>query len=147
MYKKFVWIGAVSFSLLLGTQTAFAHSDWCDDRMDKMAETLKLDAAQKEKMKPVWEQLKSSMKEKGTQMKELHTQINTQMDSDKVDQSAVDGLIDKKAALLGDMMKAKAAARQQLFTVLNPKQKAAFKDKLKKMHEKISAKFAECDKK
>jgi protein CpxP len=143
MKKRLLWIVAVSLSFVLG-QSAFADSGHCGDGLNKMVEHFKLDAAQKAKVTPILDQLKTSLKASGSQMKDLRTQINQQVQSDNMDQATLDGLVDKKAKLIGDMMKAKVTAKHQIFTLLNAQQKTAYQDMVKKWDEKMAAKFANC---
>lgn len=145
MYKKLLWI--VAFTLSFGlSQAAFSDSWGCGEGMKSMLQSLKLDAAQKEKIKPILDQLGAGMKDLGKQMGDLDTQINQQLDSDKVDQSAIDGLVDQKAKLIGSMMKAKMAAKTQIFALLTPDQKRTLQGMMKKLDDKISAKFKSCHK-
>lgn len=143
MFKKFIWIFALAFSFVL-SQSAFSHSGMCGEGLKKMVESLNLDAAQKEKIKPILEKLKTDMKANVDQMKDLRTQMHQQETSATMDQSAVDGLIDKKTKLLGDMMKAKAAAKNQIYNILNEQQKTALQNKWKQVEEKMEAKYKEC---
>lgn len=143
MKKNLLWIVAVTFSFVLG-QTAFAHSEHCGDGLKKMVEHFNLDAAQKAKVMPILDQLKTTLKASGSQMRDLRVQINQQVQSDNMDQSTVDGLVDKKTKLIGDMMKAKISAKHQIFTLLNAQQKTAFQNRVKKLDEKMAAKFANC---
>lgn len=109
-----------------------------------MVESLKLDDSQKSKIKPVLEQLKSTIQNDAAQMKGLHDQLNQQAESANMDQSTVDSLIDKKTKLIGDMMKAKIAAKNQIYAVLTPQQKTELQNKMKKMKEKMEEKFKSC---
>lgn len=143
MKKSLLWIVAVTFSFVLG-QTAFAHSGHCGDGMKKMVENFKLDDTQKAKIMPILDQLKTTLKTSWSQMADLRTQINQQIQSDTMDQATLDGLIDKKTKLIGDMMKAKAAAKHQIFTILNAQQKTMYVDMMKKMHDKMVSKFENC---
>jgi periplasmic protein CpxP/Spy len=143
MYKKILWIVAFTFSLIL-SQSTFAHSKECGEGMKTLMGSLKLDDSQKGKIKPILEQLKSSIKDSETQFKDLHTQINQQIASDNMDQDTLDGLVDKKAKLIGDMMKAKATAQHQIFTILNAQQKTQYHDNVKKLDAKMTAKYANC---
>lgn len=135
MYQKLLWIVAFSLSLLLG-QTAFAHGKG-PEGMGAMIESLNLDDAQKAKVKPILNQLKSSIKKSVTQMSGLHTQINQQVQSDAMNPEIISGLIDKKIKLIGDIMKAKVTADHQIFILLNPQQRAAYK----KWDENMSRQF------
>lgn len=143
MYKKFIWIVSLAFSLVF-SQTVFADSWGCGEGIKQMVATLKLDDAQKEQISPILDQLKSSMKDIGTQLGDLDTQINQQLYSASMDQAVVDDLIDKKAKLIGDMIKAKVAAESQIFAVLNTQQKMQLQDMIKKLEDKIAAKFKSC---
>lgn len=145
MYKRFLWVLALAFSFVL-SQTTYADSWGCGKGMKEMVESLKLDDAEKVKIKPILDQLRSSMKENSAQMKVLEAQINEQVDSAKMDQATVDGLVDKKAQLIGNMMKAKITAKIQIFTVLNAEQKAELQNMMKKLEEEIKAQFKSCHK-
>ena len=143
MYKKLFWTVALAFAFLL-SQNVSADSWGCGKGLKEMVESLKLDDTQKAKIKPVLEQLRTTMKDNGAQMKTLDTQINQQADSEKADQSAVNNLIDKKAQLIGNMMKAKMAAKTQIYTVLNANQKAELNTMVNKMEEDMRAQFKKC---
>lgn len=144
MKKSLLWIVALSFSLVIG-QTALAH-EGCGDNMKKMISSFKLDDAQKAKITPVLDQLKTSLKASAEQFKDLDTQINQQIQSDNMDQATLDGLMDKKTKLVGDMMKAKANAKHQIFSVLNAQQKTEYQNMMKKWEEKMAAKYENCHK-
>jgi protein CpxP len=146
MYKKCLWIVALAFSFIL-SQSAFADSWGCGKGMHEIVGSLKLDDAQKEKIKPILDQLKSSMKDNGVQMKELDKQLNQQVDAANVDQAKVDDLIDQKSKLIGSMMKAKIKAKIQIMPILNDKQKSEMQAMIKKMEDEISTHFKNCYKK
>lgn len=142
MFKKLIGIVALAFTFAL-SQSAFAHSS-CGEGLKNMVESLKLDPAQKEKIKPILDQLKTSIRASADQMKDLRTQMHQQVTSTTMDQGAVDGLIDKKTKLIGDMMKAKMTAKNQIFNILNDQQKTELQNKWNKVEEKWAAKFKEC---
>ena len=146
MYKKILWIVAFTFSLIL-SQATFANSEDCGDGMKNLVGSLKLDDSQKDKIKPILEQLKSTAKDSEAQFKDLHAQINQQIASDSMDEDTLNGLIDKKAKLIGDMMKAKASAQHQLFAILNAQQKNQYQDNVKKLEAKMTEKYSKCHKK
>ncbi|BCA94723.1 hypothetical protein TUM19329_10840 [Legionella antarctica] len=142
MKKSLLWIVAVTFSLLLG-QAAFA-SKHCGEGMKRMIENLKIDATQKAKIMPVLDQLKTTMQANWNQIKDLRMQINQQIQSDSMDQGTVDGLIDKKTKLMGDMMRAKVDAKHQIYMILNPQQKTAYQNMVKKWQDKMATKAERC---
>ncbi|OEH48682.1 hypothetical protein lpari_00291 [Legionella parisiensis] len=85
------------------------------------------------------------MKSGAEQMRDLSKQINQQAESASMDQSTVDSLVDKKTKLLGDMIKAKMTAKNQIYAVLKPEQKTELQNKMKKMEEKMEEKFKKCN--
>ncbi|MBA2653391.1 MAG: Spy/CpxP family protein refolding chaperone [Tatlockia sp.] len=143
MLKKLIAVAVLAVSFVL-SQTALADSSICRESLQKMVESLKLDDAQKEKIKPILEQLKTTMQGSWSQMKDLRTQIDQQANSATMDQNAVNGLIDQKVKLIGEMMKAKFAAKNQISTILNEQQKTELQDKMKKMEEKMAEKYKDC---
>ena len=144
MKKSLLWIIAASLSLVLG-QSAFANDKHCGDgMMKKMVEHFKLDAGQQAKVKPILEQMKSTMQSNWSQMRDLRMQMNQQVMSDNMDQSTVDGLVDKKTKLMGDMMKARLNAKHQIYMMLTPQQKTAYQAMAKKWQDKMAQKTDEC---
>ena len=143
MYKTFIGIVAVAFSLVF-SPIASADSWGCGKGLKSMVESLKLEDAQKEKIKPILEQLEASKKDSWTQMKDLDKQLHQQFESATMDQDTVDGLVEKKVKLIGDMMKAKIAAKTQILAILNTEQKAELKNMMKKKEEKMAEKFKNC---
>lgn len=144
MFNKLLGTIVVACTLML-SQTIFAHdSSLCGDRMNKMLESMKLDDAQKAKIMPVLMQLKSATKDSWSQMKDLDEKIKQQIQSPTMDQAVVDGLVDKKAQLIGMMMKAKIMAKNQIINMLTPEQKTEILNKMKEAEEKIAAKFKDC---
>lgn len=143
MYKGFVWIVACAFSLVL-SQSAFSDSWGCGEGLKTMLQSLKLDDAQKAKIKPIMEQQSTAMKDLGAQMDSLDTQIEEQINATTVDQAALDNLLSKKAALIVSMIKAKVMTKVQIYGVLTPKQKSTLRDMMKKLENKIAAKFKSC---
>jgi protein CpxP len=141
MKKSLLWIVAVTFSFVLG-QTAFAGH--CGEGMKRMVENFKLDATQKAKIMPILDQLKTTMQANWSQIRDLRMQINQQIQSDDMDQSTVDGLIDKKTKLMGDIMRAKINAKHQMYMLLNPQQKAAYQNMVKKLQDKMASKAESC---
>lgn len=133
---------ALACSLVLG-QAAYSDS-MCGKGIKKMLDTIKLDEAQKEKVKPFLEQQASTMKELGGQMQALDTKLDEQMNSAQPDQSAIDGMVDQKVKLIGQMIKTKISTKVQIFGVLNTDQRSQLQGMLKKTAEKIAEKYKEC---
>jgi protein CpxP len=141
MMNKFLWIAAFACSLVLGQN---ASANVCREGLAMMVNTLHLDQSQKEKIKPVLEQLKSTMQENRKQMKEVRMELTKQAHSENMDQSTVDGLVDKQTKLIGDNMKARINAKHQIFMSLNPQQRAQIQSRMEKMEEKVSAMYKKC---
>lgn len=141
--KKLLWIVALTFSMILG-QTALADSDKCGDKLHKMVENLHLDKDQQAKLQPIVDQFKATVKDNWTQMRDIRKQISEQVLSDKMDQATVDGLIDKKTQLMGNIIKARVSAMNQISTILKPEQKTKLHDTMKKWEEKMAAKYESC---
>lgn len=142
MYKKIMWIVAVAFSFIL-SQSAFADSS-CGEGLKSMVESLKLDDNQKAKIKPILEQLRTTMKDNWTQMKDLSAQMKQQVNSAQMDESTVNSLVDKKVQLIGTMIKAKLSAKNQIMGILNDQQKSTLQSKMSQAEEKMEAKFKSC---
>lgn len=144
MLNRTIRIFTLIFAFSL-SQFAFADHHWqCREGLDKLVQELNLDDSQKAKIKPIVDQFKATMKDNGQQLDDLAKQIHQQVKSADFDESTVDSLIDKKTALLGNIMKAKVAATHQILTVLNDKQKAMLQSKMEKIEEKIAEKYQSC---
>ncbi|STY29325.1 16 kD immunogenic protein [Legionella wadsworthii] len=143
MYKKIMQIAAFAATLVL-SPVVLAHSGECGGGLKSMVESLKLDQNQKSKIEPILNQLKTTIKNDAAQMRDLSQQIHQQVQSTNMDQSVVDNLIDKKTKLIGDMMKAKITAKNQIYAILNQQQKTELQNRMKKMEEKMAEKFKKC---
>lgn len=143
MYKKIIGI-LFSFSLLFVNSMVFADSEMCGKGLKQLVSELNLTADQKSKISPILDQLKTAVKNSASQMGDIQSQISQQVTSGNMDQSTVEGLIDKKTKLIGDIMKAKVAAKSQIITILDDQQKAQLQDKMKKLEEKMREKYSKC---
>lgn len=143
MYKKILGIALLATTFAM-SPVGFAKSCICGEGFKKMIGDLKLDSAQKDKIQPILDQMGATMKADGTQMDEITKQLHEQVVSDKMDQATVDGLVDKKTKLIGDMMKAKLSAKSQIFAVLTPQQKTELQTKMDAQEEKIANEYKSC---
>ncbi|ASQ46088.1 Spy/CpxP family protein refolding chaperone [Legionella clemsonensis] len=105
-------------------------------RMQEMMDSLNLDASQQAKIKAIKDQLKQSQQSNWEQMKSIRSQIHDLIAADTLDNSKLNSLISQKKELLGEMMKAKISAKQQIYSVLNADQKSQFKQLMKQWEEK-----------
>lgn len=144
MYKKILGIMALVFSMGM-SQSVLADSTSCGEGLKSMLQSLNLTDAQKEKIKPMVEQQKTAMKDLHTQLHDVDTQIDKQLSTTPVDQSALEGLVDKKGQLIGSMIKSKLMIRAQMFTILTAEQKAKLQQMFKQVEDKMAAKFKHCN--
>jgi periplasmic protein CpxP/Spy len=142
MYKKI--IQATAFACALVISPVVLANSGCGQGLKEIVESLNLDQGQKDKIKPILEQLRSTIKNDASQMQELKQQLNQQAESATMDQSAVDSLIDKKTKLIGDVMKAKISAKNQIYAILKPEQKTELQNKMKQIEEQWAEKFKKC---
>lgn len=143
MYKKIVGIAVIACSLAF-SQLSFAHSSHCGKGLSQMIASLKLTEAQQEKIKPALAQLKLSIKDNVAKMKDIEGQINQQVSSATMDQTVVNGLVDQKVQLIGNIIKAKIMAKNQVVQVLDASQKSQLQTMMKNMEAKMVAKYKSC---
>lgn len=143
MYKKIAGIVAMLAALVL-SPVVFADDMGCGGGLKGMLQSLKLSDDQKAKIAPIMDQMKAGMKDSAAQFMALDKQINDQVNSDKMDQAAVSSLVDQKTKLIGSMIKAKLAAKNQIMAILTPDQKTAILGMMQKMEDKIAAKYKSC---
>ncbi len=141
--KKLLGLIVILSSMIL-TQTVFADS-YCREGLNKMVQSLNLDESQKAKIDPILQQYKQDLHNSGSQMNGLEEQINQQVDSSNMDQAKVNDLVDKKANLIGNMMKAKVKAQSQIFSILNAQQKEKLQAMIKTEDKKMEEKYKSCD--
>ena len=142
MKNKLIWIVAFASSLFF-SQASFSWGG-CGEGLSKMVGSLKLEDAQTAKIQPILEQFKSAAQNAGTQIGDLDKQIKELVNSANVDPSKVEPLIDQKAKLIGDIMKAKFNATIQILAILTPEQKTQLQGKINKMEDKMAEKFKNC---
>ncbi len=143
MYKKL--LGAATLALTLAvSSTSFAHSGMCGEHFQHMISSLKLDDAQKQKIQPIMDNLKATMQQNMQQMQDLSKQIDEQAVSASMDQSTVNDLVDKKTKLIGESIKAKVNAENQVLAVLDTQQKVELQGMMAKAKEKMEKKFQHC---
>lgn len=143
MYIKL--LGSIAVACSLAFSQGVLADDWgCKEGLKSMVMSLKMDESTKTKVMAILDNLRSTKKATASQMESLDKQIHDQVRSDKMDQTAVNDLVDQKAKLIGDMMKAKISAKNQIFMLLNPEQKAELSANMQKLEEKISNKFKSC---
>ncbi|AUH72944.1 Spy/CpxP family protein refolding chaperone [Legionella sainthelensi] len=132
MNKKLISLAAFTLIITLG-QSSFACSNdskHCN-RSDKLAKELNLTSEQEAKLQTYKEKAQANFKTNYSQLRTLRTQINSLIESDKIDETKLDSLIDQINKIRGSMLKNKIMMQHQMFTILDAQQKAKFL-KLKK---------------
>lgn len=132
-----------SFSLLM-SHTVLADSWGCGEGLKHMLSNMNLTDEQKAKIKPIMDQLKSGMRENWSQVNGLDNQIKQQVNSDKMDVNALNSLVDQKTKLIGNAMKARLIAQNQIMAILTADQRTTIQTKLQNLENKMSAKFKSC---
>ncbi|KTD02379.1 16 kD immunogenic protein [Legionella geestiana] len=143
MFKKLLGTFVVAISLMFST-ALFADSSMCKHGLKHMLESLQLSDEQKAKIKPIIEQMKSTMKATGSQMDALKSKIHEQIHAASMDKDTVNSLIDQKTALIGSMMKTKVATVHQVLSVLTEEQKTKLHNMMKDAEEKMAQKYKSC---
>ncbi|WP_392537117.1 Spy/CpxP family protein refolding chaperone [Legionella sp. 227] len=143
MSKKILWLSTVVFVLTFG-QPSFAcigGSKHCNShhRLDRLAQELNLTADQKAKIKAYKEKARAAFKENYGQLRLLRSQINSMIQSNKIDEAKLDSLIEKISKIRGSMLKSRIMMQHQMFSLLNEKQKAKFLELKKKWYLKRNA--------
>ncbi|WP_454780828.1 Spy/CpxP family protein refolding chaperone [Legionella sp. WA2022007384] len=134
--KKLIWLSTIALVLILG-QPSFAcigDSKNCNSphRFDKLAQELNLTADQKAKLKAYKENAKANFKENYAQLRLLRSQINSLVQTDKIDEAKLDALIEKVNIIRASMLRSKIMMQHKMFALLNDNQKAKFLELKKK---------------
>ncbi|KTD53119.1 envelope stress induced periplasmic protein [Legionella santicrucis] len=137
MNRKFIWLSAITLIITLG-QPSFACSDpkHCNahHRSDKLAKELDLTSEQQAKLQTYKEKAQANFKTNYAKLRTLRTQINSLIQSDKIDEAKLDSLIEQVSQIRGSMLKNKVMMQHQMFTILDAKQKAKFLELKKKWY-------------
>ena len=88
-----------------------------------MYEKLNLTDDQKTKMHAIKSQSTSNMKENMEQLKSMHGQMMSLIHSNDMDKTKLDNLVDNMTKIKAGMMKNYAMMRNQMYNILDDKQK------------------------
>ncbi|KTC97981.1 Spy/CpxP family protein refolding chaperone [Legionella erythra] len=138
MFKKLLIaiIACVSFLSLQIASADQAGNCPCKGRLSEMFKDLQLDANQQAQIKAIKDKNKEAMQASWKQMKELRGQLKALVTSDKLDEATLDKLVSQKAALMSSITKAKISTKNQIYNVLNDKQKQQFQSMMKQWEAK-----------
>ena len=106
------------------SQNANAQFPHC---MHGVFQKLNLTPDQTAKIKDLKGQMKAGLQDARQKMQSLHSQIKTLVQSDKMDESKLDELVNQKKDLIGTMMKNKIMMRFNINHLLTPQQKTQFR--------------------
>lgn len=145
MFKTRLLTIAACFSLLLtSVVSADQSSCHCKGRMSDLFKQLQLDTNQQAQIKAIRDKNKDAMKANWQQIKSLRSQLKALATSDKLDESTLNKLADQKAALMSSIMKAKIASKNQIYNILNDKQKQQFQTMMKQWEAKRMMRKQQC---
>lgn len=155
MNKKTIWLSALAFSVLIG-QNAIACDSGCsgstehklhawhmDKHFEKMVGKLDLTADQKNKIKAITDQAKTSMKPKFIEMRTISMQLNDLAKESVLNEGKMQDLITQKEKLVGEITKMRVMTRYQINQVLDAKQKVKMDKMTQEMRDKAKAKMSE----
>ena len=145
MNKKFTWLSALVLALLLG-QPSFASSNdqatsGSHHHWGKVYSKLNLTTEQKEKIKAIRTQTHANLKANRTKVWAIQRELSTLIHSDKMDTRKVDALINEKAQLKAQIQKSRAVMQNEIYNVLNSKQKAELQSAKQQWFEKHHNRF------
>ena len=142
MIRKIILLPVLAFSLVLSS-TAFANmKDYsgcmCPSKkvMKKWKEKLNLTEEQTKQIQAVKEEAWSKMKANYEQMQALKKEMHTLVTSDKMDQSKLNDVINKKKELIGEKTKIKLETKNKIYNLLNEQQKQKFSAMMEKWQQK-----------
>lgn len=150
MSRNIIKTSILVISLLAGS-AAFADNEhrswWCGDRimhMKHIAKDLNLDTAQVAQLKLIQEQMRATVSNKYARMQDLRVKIQHEVFTENMNPLKLDHLINQKAQLVGDFMRAQAIAQHQLYLMLNPQQKIIAEQAMNKRNAHIADQYVQC---
>lgn len=96
---------------------------------------------QKQKLKEMRKQNQTEIKSHASQIKQYMQEMRTALQSNVIDQSKVNGLIDKIGALRIEMQKKRIANQIKMLQVLTPEQKKQFMQIMESKKKEIGSKM------
>lgn len=140
--------GMMAASLLLATPTlADSHGSMpCSskERMQHMIQMLQLTPEQQQKIKAIKDKNMTTIRESWKQIKELRSQIKGMITTNKVDETALDKLIQQKSALMSTLTKTKIMTKNEIYNLLTDQQKQQYQEMMQKWEEKKAMFKKEC---
>ncbi len=127
MNNKIIWLSAIALSMSIN-QVSFAETHhyhyMTSERYEKLTQKLDLSPEQKTKINSIVSTTKASLKSKYKDMRGIQKQLNELADSNKMDESKVNALINKKKELVGETSKLRITSRHEIYSILTEPQRA-----------------------
>lgn len=139
MLKKLIVLPALALSLFT-VQPVFAnHYDHknncqCQKSMSSMVQQLDLTSEQTAKIKAIKESSRETVKADIQKLRELRKQMHELVTADQLDEAKLNDLVNQKTSILSSLMKTRIMTKNQIFQVLNEKQKEKLKETMKQHH-------------
>jgi protein CpxP len=130
MFKKLISLTVVALLAMVINSSVFAdktttHQCYCKP-LETAVEKLNLTSEQQIKIKAIKKQMRESMRSKLVELRSLKPQLNGLIKSEKLDPAKLETLINQKKELLASIMKSRIMARNQIYNLLDTKQKEQF---------------------
>ncbi|KTD61962.1 Spy/CpxP family protein refolding chaperone [Legionella shakespearei] len=130
MSKKIIWLSALLLSLFVVQPTvacSVSNSKHCHcNDHKKLSKALNLTADQKAKIKAIRAQAKSGFKANYKQLHDLRVQINALAQTDTVDETKLDSLINQRNKIRAAMIKSQVMMQHQIYMLLTAQQKQQY---------------------
>lgn len=140
MFKKILTLSLLiaSFSIF---NASFADTPAADSSKvsscacaKEMAKTLQLTDAQKAQIKTIRSKAKEARESSKQKLAKIKSQLKNFATTDKVDEQALEKLVNEKASIHASMTKSRIMTKNAIYNILTPEQKVQFKE----MHDKWS---------
>lgn len=136
MNKAIIWISSILFVFVVG-QPVFADDTQAmqgqqqgmkhRDPFHRMLSNINLTDEQKIKVQAFRKKLRDQFEENRAKMKSINTEMGNLIHSDKMDEKKLDDLIAQRTQMMAGMMKNMAIMRNQIYNMLDAKQKEQLK--------------------
>lgn len=144
MKKNIFGLIALCIALVVN-QSASAHMNTeagsdkhcnCAMNIGSMVDKLNLTPEQQIKIKAIRMQTRQLIQSKKGELQSIRMQSHALVQSDNMDESKLNALVEQRNAIAGTLMKARIIAKNQIYNLLNPEQKAKFDEMFASQKEK-----------
>ncbi|KTD64783.1 Spy/CpxP family protein refolding chaperone [Legionella spiritensis] len=140
MIRRLMFITMLAGSFLT-IQMSYADSykkphHQCKAGWNKLINKLQLTDDQQTKIKAIKAKGRQMMQANREQFKAIRLKMNQLITSEKLDEAALDKLIDQKVALTRASLKSRIMTKNEIYNLLDPRQKQIFQDMMQKWEAK-----------